>query len=416
MAERPTVASPDALVGVGRSGAGTGAAAGMLQLLGETVGSRRGHARRWRSHACSCPVGALRQRRAELRALLGADGVRDDHAERVIHAAGKGYPDLVRLRAGEPEEAPDAVSYPSRAEQLRARCSSCARERSIAVVPFGGGTSVVGGVAPLRGEHAAVVALDMRALAERDRARPRVADGHRPGRNARAGAGAAPGGERADARATSRSRSSTSRWGAARRPVGADRPPPATGASRRWCSACAFMRPRARLSCRRVPASAAGPELRGLLVGSEGTLGVIGELALRVRPAPRERVLRGRVLRDFAAGVEALRALAQEHAAPAWPGCPTRRRRACRSRSRAAAALKGRLGRAYLALRGYGEGCLAILGFEGDARRRSSAAARGRLSWCAATAACRWGARRGRRGCGSASRRRTCATSCSRRA
>ncbi len=58
--------------------------------------------------------------RAELRALLGGKPCATSHAERVRHAAGKGYPDLVRLRAGEPEEAPDAVLYPSRPEQLGA--------------------------------------------------------------------------------------------------------------------------------------------------------------------------------------------------------------------------------------------------------------------------------------------------------
>jgi alkyldihydroxyacetonephosphate synthase len=99
--------------------------------------------------------------RVELRALLGGGGVREDRAERVAHAAGRSYPDLVRLRAGEPEGAPDAVLYPTRPEQLPAILKLCVRH-SIAVVPFGGGTSVVGGLAPLRGGHAAVLALDLR--------------------------------------------------------------------------------------------------------------------------------------------------------------------------------------------------------------------------------------------------------------
>ena len=55
-----------------------------------------------------------------------------------------------------------------------------------------------------------------------------------------------------------------------------------------------------------VPASAAGPELRRLLVGSEGALGVIDELTLRLRPAPRECIYEGVFFTDFAAGVEAL--------------------------------------------------------------------------------------------------------------
>ena len=49
-----------------------------------------------------------------LRAIVGSEHVRDDHAERVLHAAGKGYPDLVRMRAGEPDGAPDAVVLPER--------------------------------------------------------------------------------------------------------------------------------------------------------------------------------------------------------------------------------------------------------------------------------------------------------------
>ncbi len=86
----------------------------------------------------------------QLRTLLGEEGVRDGRQERVLHAAGKGYPDLVRLRAGTPLGAPDAVLYPADSAQLRALLELCAR-RSLALVPFGGGTSVVGGVAPLRG-------------------------------------------------------------------------------------------------------------------------------------------------------------------------------------------------------------------------------------------------------------------------
>jgi alkyldihydroxyacetonephosphate synthase len=102
---------------------------------------------------------------AELRVLLGERGVRDGHEERVLHAAGKGYPDLVQLRAGEPAGAPDAILYPSDPAQLRPLLELCARH-SLALVPFGGGTSVVGGVAPLRGPHSAALALDMRGLAE----------------------------------------------------------------------------------------------------------------------------------------------------------------------------------------------------------------------------------------------------------
>ncbi|HEY2217679.1 MAG TPA: FAD-binding oxidoreductase, partial [Solirubrobacteraceae bacterium] len=100
-----------------------------------------------------------------LRAIVGSEHVRDDHAERVLHAAGKGYPDLVRMREGKPAGAPDAVVLPADAEQLAALLELCTNN-TLAVVPFGGGTSVVGGVEPLRGEHAAVIALDTSRMAD----------------------------------------------------------------------------------------------------------------------------------------------------------------------------------------------------------------------------------------------------------
>src|ERR1700730_1843397 len=110
------------------------------------------------------PPAAGEKRLQELRAIVGEEHVRDGHADRVAHADGRGYLDLVRLRSGEPEGAPDAVVLPHSHEEVRAVIELCART-SLAVVPFGGGTSVVGGVEPLRGKHEGVVALDMRRLA-----------------------------------------------------------------------------------------------------------------------------------------------------------------------------------------------------------------------------------------------------------
>src|SRR5829696_1893816 len=66
--------------------------------------------------------------------------------DRLRHSTGRGYADLARLRLGALDAAPDAVVLPSSAEQVRRLLEICASE-GIAVVPFGGGTSVVGGVA-----------------------------------------------------------------------------------------------------------------------------------------------------------------------------------------------------------------------------------------------------------------------------
>jgi alkyldihydroxyacetonephosphate synthase len=298
-----------------------------------------------------------------LRGFLGADGVRDDHSERVLHAAGKGYPDLLQLRSGEPEGAPDAVVYPSSHEQVRAVLEQCARA-SIAVVPFGGGTSVVGGVAPLRGEHGAVVALDMRLMGQ-------VVDLDRESLTVTVGAGMrAPALERyLAARGLTlghypQSYEYVSLGGcAATRSAG--QASTGYGSIEKMVLGLRFAAPAGDIELPAIPASAAGPGLRQLLVGSEGTLGVIDELSLRVREAPAERVYEGAFFEDFAAGVEGLRVLAQAHAAPDVARLSDEQETTMSLALAGSGGVKGRLGRVYLGLRGYRDGCLAILGFEG---------------------------------------------------
>src|SRR5262249_15290204 len=86
--------------------------------------------------------------------------VREDKYERAFHARGRSYHDLLRLRAGDLSDAPDAVVYPqSTADVLK--LLAFASETSVAVVPFGGGTSVVGGVTPAPGRFRAVLSIDL---------------------------------------------------------------------------------------------------------------------------------------------------------------------------------------------------------------------------------------------------------------
>jgi alkyldihydroxyacetonephosphate synthase len=300
---------------------------------------------------------------AQLRGVLGAEGVRDGHRERVVHAAGKGYPDLVSLRAGEPEGAPDAVLYPTGHDQVRAVLELCARS-SLAVVPFGGGTSVVGGVAPLRGEHGGVVALDMGRMGA-------VLDLDRESSTVTVQAGMrAPALERhlAESGLTlghfPQSFEYVSLGGCvATRSAG--QASTGYGAIEKMVLGLRFAAPAADIALPAVPASAAGPGLRQLLVGSEGTLGVISELALRVRPAPRERVYEGVFFEDFAAGVQALRTLSHEHVLPDVARLSDEQETRMSLALAGSGGVKGRLGRAYLGVRGYGGGCLAIFGFEG---------------------------------------------------
>jgi alkyldihydroxyacetonephosphate synthase len=323
--------------------------------------------------APSTPAAAL----AALRRILGGEHVREDRAERVLHAAGKGYPDLVRLRAGRPLGAPDAVLHPATHEQLRALLAVCASE-SLAVVPFGGGTSVVGGVEPLRGAHRAVVALDMDRMAgvlALDEASRLV--------SVQAGARARELEDWLGARGLTLGHFPQSfeyvTLGGCAATRSAGQASSGYGRFERLVQGLRLVAPAGDIELAAFPASAAGPGVRELAVGSEGTLGVIDELTLRVRRAPAQRIYEGVFFENFAAGIQAFRELAQEDCTPDVARLSDEQETRMSLALAGADGAKARLGRAYLGVRGYGGGCLAILGFEGsveDVAVRRAAASR----------------------------------------
>src|SRR6478672_1631528 len=97
---------------------------------------------------------------AGLRAIVGDEHVLTDHETRLHRTRGKSTPDLLRLRAGDGSDSPDAVVRPHTHEEVAALIT-WAVERHVGLVPFGGGTSVVGGLAARRDGFAGVVSLDL---------------------------------------------------------------------------------------------------------------------------------------------------------------------------------------------------------------------------------------------------------------
>jgi alkyldihydroxyacetonephosphate synthase len=312
---------------------------------------------------------------ARLAEVVGEDGVRADRATRVLHAAGKGYPDLVRLRAGAAEQAPDAVVWPRSHAEVRAVLELCARE-GVAVVPFGGGTSVVGGVEPWRGDFGAVVALDLGRLdalvaVDDVSLTATVEPGLRgPELEALLGARGLTLGH------FPQSFEHISLGGAvATRSAGQA----STGYGRidEMVVGVRLAAPAAELELAPMPASAAGPDLRELVVGSEGVLGVITQATLRVHRRAAEARYEGWMLPSFEQGAQALRELAQEGAAPDVA------RLSDEAETEMSMALAGSgswvqaLARGYLRVRGVAGGCLAIFGWEDEPvrlRERRSAA------------------------------------------
>ncbi|WP_049574377.1 FAD-binding oxidoreductase [Nocardiopsis sp. SBT366] len=279
--------------------------------------------------------------------VLGAEHVIVDDAARLVHSGGKSTPDLLARRAGR-APAPDAVLYPADHDEVERVLALCSSER-VAVVPFGGGTSVVGGVSPVDGGFRAVVTLDLRRL-------NRLVSLDSTSLTAVLGAGVRT--PHAEAMLAGHGLTlghvpqsyeyATIGGYAATRSSGQ-----ASAGYGRFEDMVVGLRvatPRGTLDAGGPPASAAGPDLRRLLVGSEGTLGVITEVAVRVRPRP-ERVLdEAWSFPDYTTGVEALRTLAQSDTRP------TMARLSDETETFVNAALGGREAV---------PGCQAVLGFEG---------------------------------------------------
>ncbi|HEX9497560.1 MAG TPA: FAD-binding oxidoreductase, partial [Mycobacterium sp.] len=98
-----------------------------------------------------------------LAAVVGAEYCGIEDRSRLLRAGGKSTLDLLRRKDSGVQDAPDAVLLPGNEEEIAEIIRYCA-DHSIAIVPFGGGTSVVGGLDPIRGDFKAVVSLDLRRL------------------------------------------------------------------------------------------------------------------------------------------------------------------------------------------------------------------------------------------------------------
>ena len=268
----------------------------------------------------------------------------DEHA-RALHAHGSSYSDVVHAFRGEFPWAPDLVAFP-RDEAGLARVLEYCDGARLAVTPFGGGTSVVGGVDPRPGAgHEGAVSVDLGGL-------DRVLEVDAVSGAARVQAGAS--GPRLEEQLAehgltmrfypqSFQHSTLGGWIATRAaghfatgPTHVDDLVEAvravTVSGEVWAS-------------RRLPASGAGPSPDRMLLGSEGTLAVITEAWVRVRPRDVERRGASLTFPSFAAGCEAVRAIVQAGLRPAN----------CRLVSAAEAALTFA-----------GEDDLLVLGFEQD--------------------------------------------------
>jgi alkyldihydroxyacetonephosphate synthase len=239
-----------------------------------------------------------------------------DREARIRHTYGRGYRDLVRGFYGEFDPAPDLVARPTEESEIRDLLAWAGEER-VAVIPVGGGTSVVAGTEPdVDGGYAGVVSLNLREM-------DRVLEVDEHSRRARIQAGAL-GPEINDQLAEhdlqlrhypqSYEFSTLGGWIATR--AGGHFATVYTHIDD-FVENVRAVTPAGALETLDVPASGAGPDPNRFLLGSEGAFGAITESWVRVQPRPPYRSRVTVQFDDFGSAVAATREIAQARLYPA---------------------------------------------------------------------------------------------------
>jgi alkyldihydroxyacetonephosphate synthase len=232
-----------------------------------------------------------------------------DPEDRLRHGHGQSLPDWIALRSGRIGRVPDAVARPTDRGEIRAILDT-ARARGATVIPYGGGTSVVGGVTPPVDEERPVITVDLGAMAGLVDLDQRSGLGtFGPGTTGPAVETAlAPHALTLGHFPQSWQRSTVGGWVAARsagqQSLGFGRIEDLFAGGRLETPAGSVVLPP-------HPASAAGPDLRQLVLGSEGRLGIISEAMLRVVPKPRVEALPAWFLPDWPRARETARGVAR---------------------------------------------------------------------------------------------------------
>jgi len=230
-----------------------------------------------------------------------------DDEIRLRHARGQSFPDLAAKRFGQFSRFPDAVAFPESDSDVN-ELLVWAKSASVQVIPFGGGTSVVGGINPMARD------VDDRPVLTISLARLNaLRDLDRTSRLATFGAGTQGPYVEAQLRAhgftlghypQSFEHSSLGGWIAAR---SSGQQSLGYGRIESLFAGGTIETPSGRITLPTFPASAAGPDLRQLILGSEGRLGIITEATVRVSPAPEIESFYAVMFPDWSTGIHAVR-------------------------------------------------------------------------------------------------------------
>lgn len=302
-----------------------------------------------------------------LRAALRPDQIRTDDDDRLSHAYGRSYRDLVRIRSGRVESAPDLVVYPEGHEDAVAIVRAC-HEHDAALIPFGGGTNVVGAVEHRGAATRPRVTADLRRmnrLLSVDRASLTVeieAGAFGPEIEEALAAHGLALGHHPDSFVYS----TLGGWIATR---SAGSHSNVYGKIEDMLVAARVVTPTGVLETRAYPATSHGPDWNRVILGSEGALGVITSAVLRVHPLPEMEEYRMLLFPAFQAGLAALHECVERGLMPSVARLSdegeTELIFAAKPPSRGWKAMRDRSVLKLLRARGFGTPSALVLGFEG---------------------------------------------------
>jgi alkyldihydroxyacetonephosphate synthase len=234
--------------------------------------------------------------------------VRVDAEDRLRHARGQSFPDWVALRSRQIDAYPDGVAYPTEAAHVR-DLLDYARNAGVKVIPYGGGTSVAGHINPQKSD-VPVLTIDMGRMNRMTRIDPKT-------RLATFGAGITGPDLEAALRAhgftlghypQSFEHSTLGGWIAAR---SSGQQSLHYGRIEGLFAGGDVITPHDHLHMPPFPASAAGPDLRQMILGSEGRMGIVTEATVKISPQPERETFRGLFFPTFDQGASAVRAMVQ---------------------------------------------------------------------------------------------------------
>ncbi len=315
--------------------------------------------------------GGVRPREASIQEILNCipkSRLRDhplvsvDPFQRLTHARGQSFPNWLDLRSGQLDVYPDGVAFPVSNEDVK-DLIQYAERYDVKIIPYGGGTSVVGHIDPIKGKKP-ILTIDMSRM-------NRLIDLDTRSLQASFQAGVSGPDLEAQLRAHSYTLghypqsfeySTLGGWIATR---SCGQQSLRYGRIERLFAGGKVETPSGMLDIPAFPASAAGPDLREIVLGSEGRLGIITEACVRMCPIPEQEEFHAVFFHDFEHGIEAIKQIL----ASSIQCCMLRLSTAPETSTTLALAghekLIGALER-LLSIRGLGdEKCMLLLGFSG---------------------------------------------------